>query len=405
MSTATVAFRFVPGPRPQVTGVDAAIAELTGFPAEAFLADPGLLFRVVHPDDLGVAAGQLLGRGPTSVRVRWCHRDGRTLPVDQVAVVDRSVEGRPLLVHGTVTRVEPTDAGPPAEAAPTGAPPLGALADLFEQAAVGMALLDPGSGRVLAATPFLAALLGVDRPSLLGRAPTDVVEGWPELDWPWPPGARVRDEVRVRRAGGDEWLLVDLAPATVAGGPVVVLQAVEITDRKQAELDLTRAAMYDPLTGLANRRLLLDRLALELARSARSGEELAVLFVDLDDFKEVNDRRGHRAGDLVLREVAHRLQHAVRSSDTVARLGGDEFVVLASQVRGDPSAHHLAGRIVDLLGRPIPVDDGPVVVGASVGLVVIADGHRTPDEVLRLADEAMYGAKGAGKGRWSSAAS
>jgi diguanylate cyclase (GGDEF)-like protein/PAS domain S-box-containing protein len=170
----------------------------------------------------------------------------------------------------------------------------------------------------------------------------------------------------------------------------------DVTERKRLE----RRAIHDPLTGLPNRTLVMDRLSHALHRRVRTGASVAVLFIDLDRFKAVNDTRGHEVGDAVLVAAARRLESMVRGVDTVGRLSGDEFVVIAENPDGDPRADALAQRIVEGFKLPLSAGDEQVVVGASVG-IVLADQHggATPERLLREADSAMYQAKAAGRGR------
>jgi diguanylate cyclase (GGDEF)-like protein len=158
-------------------------------------------------------------------------------------------------------------------------------------------------------------------------------------------------------------------------------------------------AFHDGLTGLPNRNLFLDRLQQALDRSSRDRVLRAVLFLDLDNFKVVNDSLGHKAGDELLTEVAGRLRACLRPADTAARLGGDEFVVLLDGVTGIGDATRVAERIAEVLERPIELGERQVVVGASVGIALTADHESEPDVMLRNADVAMYEAKKAGKGR------
>jgi diguanylate cyclase (GGDEF)-like protein len=162
--------------------------------------------------------------------------------------------------------------------------------------------------------------------------------------------------------------------------------------------ELRRLAFYDHLTGLANRALFTDRLDLALAASRRHGGPIAVMLIDLDDFKPVNDELGHEAGDAVLRAVSTRLRDCVRETDTVARLGGDEFVVLLDRASAE-GANLVAERVVAAVAEPIAVGGRRVTVGASVGVAVHHEGQDRPD-LLRAADAAMYTAKRAGKGAY-----
>lgn len=169
---------------------------------------------------------------------------------------------------------------------------------------------------------------------------------------------------------------------------------------REAEARLLDLALHDQLTGLPNRALVGDRLEVALAEARRTGVKLAVLYVDVDRFKLVNDTRGHDGGDRVLQHFGGRLSALARAHDTVARLGGDEFVVLCPSVDSVAQAQGIAGRIVERMAEPFEIDGEPVVVTASVG-VTIADGHDGDvREVLRRADTALYAAKDHGRSRY-----
>jgi diguanylate cyclase (GGDEF)-like protein/PAS domain S-box-containing protein len=165
--------------------------------------------------------------------------------------------------------------------------------------------------------------------------------------------------------------------------------------RLRTEERMRYEALHDPLTGLANRTLLRDRLQHAVARSAREKAAAGVLFVDLDDFKRINDLFGHAAGDAVLAELGERLRGAVRPADTVARLGGDEFVVVCEAV-DEATALALGGRLEEAIQRPLDVDGSEQHLTASIG---IALGGGDPDAMVAAADAAVYRAKAAGRGR------
>jgi diguanylate cyclase (GGDEF)-like protein/PAS domain S-box-containing protein len=179
----------------------------------------------------------------------------------------------------------------------------------------------------------------------------------------------------------------------------VVLNARDTTERVRLEEELTRQAFHDGLTDLANRALFRDRLDQALARSERSREVLAVLLVDLDGFKQVNDSLGHDAGDQVLQEVARRFTEISRPSDTLARLGGDEFALLLEGVN-EQGATMTAGRLLDRLADPVAVAGREFALGASVGIVLHPGGKGDREELIRHADVAMYAAKESGRGRY-----
>jgi diguanylate cyclase (GGDEF)-like protein/PAS domain S-box-containing protein len=179
----------------------------------------------------------------------------------------------------------------------------------------------------------------------------------------------------------------------------IVLNARDATDRIRLEEELMRQAFHDGLTDLANRALFRDRLDLALARAARSSEPLAVLLVDLDEFKQVNDSLGHDAGDQLLQEVARRFRHVVRPGDTLARLGGDEFGLLLEGAN-EQVAVDVAQRLLEGLREQVEVAGRELRIGTSIGLVVHRGGPETGETLVRHADLAMYAAKEAGRGRY-----
>ena len=183
-------------------------------------------------------------------------------------------------------------------------------------------------------------------------------------------------------------------------GPSLILTQIEdITMLRTIQASFAHAATHDRLTGLANRALVLDRLAAALAGSHRGDGLVAVLYCDLDHFKEVNDTRGHAAGDQLLVEVGRRLQRAAREQDTVGRLGGDEFVMISRQVRTSAEAASLAARVMRAVQQPVNLCGQPALPSLSMG-VALARPDDSSDSVLATADRAMYAAKAAGRGRW-----
>ena len=182
----------------------------------------------------------------------------------------------------------------------------------------------------------------------------------------------------------------------------IVLNSRDVSERKAFEEQLAHQAFHDPVTKLANRALFSDRVEHALMRSTRGIPEIAVMFIDLDDFKTVNDSLGHTAGDEVLQEVGRRLKIAVRPTDTVARFGGDEFAVLLDGVDGSSEAADAASRILRALELPIEIDGKNVVPRASVGICLVGEDLETPEatELLRNADVAMYMAKRDSKGSY-----
>jgi diguanylate cyclase (GGDEF)-like protein len=178
------------------------------------------------------------------------------------------------------------------------------------------------------------------------------------------------------------------------------VQVGEFVVRKRAEELLLHQAMHDSLTGLPNRVLFFDRLDHAIRRLQRAHAPLAVLFLDFDGFKSVNDRFGHAGGDEVLRRAADRVAAALRAEDTVARFGGDELVVLSEHVAGAEGSALIAERILEQLRSPILLDGEQLTLSASIGICVAPVEGATRDALLDTADAAMYRAKAAGPGRY-----
>jgi diguanylate cyclase (GGDEF)-like protein/PAS domain S-box-containing protein len=194
-----------------------------------------------------------------------------------------------------------------------------------------------------------------------------------------------------------EILHTDLLADAAVGG--IVLNSRDVSERKTFEEQLAHQAFHDPVTHLANRALFNERVRHAVARTLRDGVGMAVLFVDLDDFKTVNDSLGHAAGDLVLLEVAQRISAAIRAADTAARFGGDEFAVLLEDVYDLQAAAETAERILESLGQPLQLEHNDLTIRASLGISVAEPGKATDaDELIRNADAAMYIAKSDGKG-------
>ncbi|GAA4498810.1 PAS domain S-box protein [Pseudaeromonas paramecii] len=203
----------------------------------------------------------------------------------------------------------------------------------------------------------------------------------------------------VRRDGTPLPVEVRVSPLSIDGKTIFSAFLHDITERKQLEAIREHEATHDPLTGLLNRRGMFDLLSQAIARVKRTRVSLALLFIDLDGFKQINDTHGHEAGDAVLREAAARLQASIRQTDTAARLGGDEFTVILENIKhGIPDANMLAQKILETLQHPIQLDSVTVTISASIGISMHhPDDERSADQLVNAADSAMYTAKHAGK--------
>ena len=257
------------------------------------------------------------------------------------------------------------------------------------------------------ASPSSEAVLGCAPQSLVGRSleqcflPEDLPSLRAFLGGIRPGDAAATHETRVRHAANQlrraELVGTDLRDDPTVGG--IVLTIRDVTERHALEEQLVHQAFHDPLTGLANRALFRDRVDHALSRAPRDPRQVAVLFLDLDQFKTVNDSLGHPTGDALLRAAATRLEGCLRAGDTAARLGGDEFAVLAEQLADRRDATALAERILDAFREPWEVEGRTLDVSASVGVAIRDDGESAED-LLRNADAAMYHAKSRGRGRW-----
>lgn len=313
------------------------------------------------------------------------------------------MSGEDLRGSGEAARPPQVAAGPDRPEQPVGGP---SLRSAFDNAPIGMAVVTP-LGVIISCNEALGALLGRTAGELVGGTFFDVTH--PD-DLPL---ARLHCESMQRggtRVLGHEcrfiraddltlWVLVSTSRVPeVPGHPAhLIMHIQDISDRKALEAELTHRALHDPLTGLPNRALLMDRLEHALGRSRRSSNPTCVFFLDLNEFKTVNDTHGHGAGDAVLQQLARRLSAILRPGDTAARLGGDEFVVLCEDTDSE-QAEVVAGRLRDAAAEPFTLDGHTVLLTAAVG-VTTSDvdldglGQLDPETMLRRADRQMYAAK------------
>ena len=269
-------------------------------------------------------------------------------------------------------------------------------------------LVVDSAGSVKYLSPSVERVLGFSIHERMGRSmfelvhPDDLALGKEAMaDIQGRTGKHSRIELRVRHKDGSyRWLEVSmnnlLEDPDIQG---IFINYRDVSERKMVEEQLRHNALHDPLTGLANRSLLVDRIEHAIAASARRNEHLAVLFIDLDDFKSVNDLFGHAVGDQILIAAAGRIKPCLRSEDTASRLGGDEFVVLLEGVEHEGDATKIAGRMLESLNLPFVVGDRKLTIHASIGIAV-ADAPQDVHALLRNADAAMYTAKSRGPGRY-----
>jgi diguanylate cyclase (GGDEF)-like protein/PAS domain S-box-containing protein len=268
---------------------------------------------------------------------------------------------------------------------------------LFEQNAAGVCVSEMDS-TIIDCNLTFAKMLGYSRSELIGirigehyvrpEERTELVAVLADA-----PTLNSVEIEMIRKDGRRMWALTNLTLV----GDRIHSTVVDISDRKRAEEQIEFHAYHDVLTMLPNRKLFTDRLTHSLSRARRSGKSLAVMFVDLDHFKSINDRLGHEAGDELLLEMARRLRANVRDDDTVARLGGDEFTIILAELRYPEDAVNVTEKILKAVEQPLLIAGTSIEVSASIGIAIFPDDGNDAESLLRNADSAMYRAKEAGR--------
>ena len=270
------------------------------------------------------------------------------------------------------------------------------LRAIMDSVGEGIIVLDQ-SGRIQAANPAAAAIFGQELATLAGRPVAELLAS--NGDGAGLPGPGERAELVGVRADGSRFC-VEAAMSLLGGSAGVRIATVRDVTLQKADRDqILRQATHDELTGLPNRRLFDDRLDLTLRRAGRTGELVAVAFLDLDRFKSVNDSLGHAVGDRLLIALSRRLQACLRDSDTIVRMGGDEFIVILPGLRRPEDALHPLRKLLESVRAPLSLDGQELSMTASIGVAVYPSDGRDRDQLLRHADVALYRAKARGRNR------
>lgn len=318
------------------------------------------------------------------------HRDGTIFPLE-LAVTEIRVDGRRLFVGiaRDITERKQAEQKLAAESAKN--------ATLLRTASDGIHVLDL-DGNLVQANDAFCRMLGYSAEEMHGMNVLHWDPQWPAELLPekqhQPHEKDILFETRLRRRDGSMVdVEVHVAGIMIDGKQLLYASARDISERKKAAEQMEHLAHFDILTDLPNRALLADRLKQALTKAKRYKYRLALLFIDLDKFKPVNDTFGHDVGDLLLKEVAHRLRSCLRESDTVARVGGDEFIVLLPQIDAEEYGVLVAEKILAELNTPFDIDGRTLDISGSIGVAVYPDDGTDEDELMKHADSAMYEAK------------
>ena len=387
-----------------VSYISPAVSASLGFRPEDFVGRTPA--EMIHPDDLDRLSGEFveLSGSPGATRTlsyRGRHRDGSWRQLEAIItnlLDDPAVTGMVINTRDVTERVQVQRTLAESEQR---------YKSLFEHNPDAVFSFDL-EGTFVSANPTCETVSGYRVDELLGTSfvallvPDDVERAIEHFRAATEGEARDYEVAIQHREGRRVDLHVTNMPVIVDGAIVGVFGvAKDITERRALEKQLTHRAFHDTLTGLPNRALFMDRLSHALARRDRGHESLAVLFIDLDRFKLINDSLGHDYGDVLLVAATERVRRCLRASDTLARHAGDEFTILAEALEGKRDAVALAERIVAALSVPFKIEQHEVVVTASIGIALPDTTDEWPAQLLRKADVAMYLAKERGRNHWA----
>ncbi|MGC2639153.1 MAG: EAL domain-containing protein [Acidobacteriaceae bacterium] len=373
----------------------------------------GLSFQAITPPEDRGAGGKAQGRllsgelQTVSFEKRYLRKDGSLTWVLLTISVQHDAAGRPVCF---LTLVQDINARKEAEERLAGALEALRVSEeryrmAFQTSLDGISLTRMSDGMCVDCNKTFLEGTGYTREELVGRTSAEL-NLWVDaedrrrmVETLHRDGACRNFEARFRKKNGETlWGLLSASMMELEGTLCVLIITRNISDAKLAEDEIRRLAFYDPLTELANRRLLLERLRQTVTASQRNGRQRALLFIDLDNFKTLNDTLGHNVGDLLLKEAARRLSGCVRAVDTAARVGGDEFVVILEDLsrhaeEAASQAKAVAEKILVRLSEPYTLAGRACLSTASIGITVFGQGNESTTEILQQADIAMYQAK------------
>jgi len=377
------------------------LKEILGYAEDEYVNSFAKWKQNLHPDDLRTVMDALdtylEGKSPEfSVEERLRCKDGSwKWTLMRGMVVSRDDDGKPLRMIGTHTDI--TERHIRDES-------LRLSSTVFDTMSEAVLITDV-EGYIVSVNPSFTKITGFSPEDVIGKTPAMLSAGTegPDIytsmrnsldtDGSW------SGEVVNRRKTGEHYVAwLSIGSVLNKNGEAMHRVSVfsDISERKELEQRMQYLAHFDPLTDLPNRALFTDRLRQAMAVNRRNKTHLALLFIDLDKFKPVNDTLGHSVGDLLLREVAYRLLDCIRESDTAGRIGGDEFVVLLSGIETENDANLVAGKILEAIQQPFQLDEHSVQISASIGIAVYPEHGQTEEEILTNADNAMYHAKHGG---------
>jgi diguanylate cyclase (GGDEF)-like protein/PAS domain S-box-containing protein len=380
------------------TSVNRSLLDVLGYNYDEIVGEH--ISKIMSPENLAIAQMMMAKKisGDTKVtqyELDIICKDGRSVPVE---VNSRLIlkDGEPAGVHGTGRDISERKEAEQAQR-------LAVL--VYENSNEAMMITD-ADNYIIAINPAFTSVTGYSREDALGQTPRLLHSGRHDAEFYqklWralTTTGHWQGELWNRRKDGElycEWLSIN----TIfnANGTVYRRVAIfsDITKKKEADDLIWRYANYDSLTQLPNRRLFNDRLEQEMSKSHRTGLPMALMFIDLDHFKEVNDTLGHAQGDILLAEAARRIVACVRESDTVARMGGDEFTVILSGLGDSSSIDRIARAIIDTLAMPFLLQNKSVMVSASIGIALFPHDGTEIEDILKKADMAMDASKELGR--------